>query len=91
MLEDLLYHLEYRPEDDSWDTDGRRTYVHEDDGTRAYLITLRGILARHGFDRDQHALRTFRHSASKQVLEIEPFGQDGEGHYLHHMKAAVIA
>jgi len=48
MLEDTLTILGYRPEDDSWDTDGRRTYAHDDDATRAFLITLRGILGRQG-------------------------------------------
>ena len=91
MLDDVLTMLGYRPEDDSWDTDGRRTYIHDDDATRAYLITLRGILARHGWHRDTPELRMFRHEASEQVLEIEPGGADCTGHYLHHMKAAVIA
>lgn len=90
MLEDTLTMLGYRPEDDAWDTDGRRTYIHDDDATRAYLTTLRGILARQGWYRDQHELRTFR-NASGQILEIEPGGSDTSGHYLHHMKAAVIA
>jgi hypothetical protein len=55
------------------------------------LTTLRGILARHGWHRDTHALRTFRHEASSEIIEIEPGGADCSGHYLHHMKAAVIA
>jgi hypothetical protein len=90
-LEDVLAVLGYRPEDDSWDVDGRRTYLHEDNATRAYLTTLRGILARNGWHRDTHALRTFRHEASSEIIEIEPGGADCPGHYLHHMKAAVIA
>jgi hypothetical protein len=91
VLEDSLTVLGYRPEDDAWETDGRRTYSHDENATRAYLTTLRGILARQGWHRDTHALRTFRHEASEQVLEIEPGGADCSGHYLHHMKAAVIA
>lgn len=91
LLEDSLTVLGYRPEDDSWDTDGRRTYIHEDGATRAYLTTLRGILARMGWHRDTHALRTFCHEASDQIIEIEPGGEGCTGHYLHHMKAAVIA
>lgn len=86
MLTDL-YVLGYQPEDDSWDTDGRRTYIHEDNATRAYLITLRGILARWGFDRDPNALRTFRRG--NEIIEIEPGGADCQGHYLHHMKAEI--
>lgn len=82
--------LGYKPEDDSWDADGRRTYMHEDEATRAYLITLRGILARQGWHRDVHALRTFRHELTRNIIEIEP-GGDCPGHYLHLMKASVIA
>lgn len=91
MLEDTLTILGYRPEDDAWESDGRRTYVHDDDATRDYLTTLRSILARQGWDRDEHALRTFRHALTGQVVEIEPGGAETSGHYLHHMKAAVIA
>ena len=91
VLEDIFPVLGYRPEDDAWETDGRRTYLHDDDATRAYLTTLRQILARNGWHRDEHALRTFRHEESDQVIEIEPGGSDCTGHYLHHMKAAVIA
>lgn len=90
-LETTLLILGYRPEDDSWDVDGRRTYLHEDDATRAYLTTLRGILARQGWHQDEHALRTYRHESSEEVIEIEPGGSDCTGHYLHHMKTAVIA
>ena len=87
MLEDTLTILGYRPEDDSWDTDGRRTYAHDDDATRAFLITLRGILGRQGFERVPVALRTFRRG--DEIIEIEPGGADLNGHYLHHMKAAI--
>jgi hypothetical protein len=86
LMEDTLTILGYRPEDDSWDTDGRRTYIHEDDATRAYLTTLRGILGRQGFERDLSALRTFRRDG--EIIEIEPGGDGCTGHYLHHMKAA---
>jgi hypothetical protein len=81
--------LGYRPEDDAWELDGRRTYSHEDDATRDYLSALRGRLGGHGWHRDTHALRTFRHEATGEVIEIEPAGSDCSGHYLHHMKAAV--
>lgn len=86
MLTDTLTLLGYRPEDDSWATDGRCTYSHDDAATRAYLITLRGILARQGWHRDAHALRTYRH-ANGETIEIEPGGADCSGHYLHHLKA----
>lgn len=30
MLEDTILILGHRPEDDSWDMDGRQTYIHDD-------------------------------------------------------------
>jgi len=87
MIEDVLSMLGYEPADDSWDTDGRRTYIHEDNATRAYLTTLVGILGRQGWQRSPTELRTFRHELSGQIIEIEPGGADCTGHYLHHIKA----
>lgn len=89
-LDAMLYVLGYRPEDDSWETDGRRTYIHDDDATRAFLTTLRGIFGRHGWRKDLTALRTYRHDCG-EIIEIEPGGDGCEGHYLHHMKAEVVA
>lgn len=89
MLADTLYILGYRPEDDSWDADGRRTYSHDEDATRAYLTTLRGILGRQGWQVFPSALRTFVNS-SGEIIEIEPGGADTNGHYLHHMKAETV-
>lgn len=89
MLEDL-HLLGYRPEDGSWESNGRRTFSHDEDATRAVLRILNGILSRHGFDRDLSQLWVYRHS-SGEIIEIEPGGADCQGHYLHHMKAAVIA
>jgi hypothetical protein len=87
VLETTLVVLGYEPADDSWETDGRRTYIHDGDATRAYLTTLRGVLARRGWQRDAQALRTFRHAVTGEIIEIEPGGADASGHYLHHMKA----
>lgn len=90
MLADTLTILGYVPEDDAWDTDGRRTYSHEDDATRAYMTTLTGILGRQGWDRDKGHLRMFRHAATGDVIELEPGGPGVTGHFLHHMKAEVV-
>lgn len=90
MLESTFAILGYRPEDDSWDTDGRRTYLHEDDVTKAWLLVLRRILARQGWERHPNKLRAFCHS-SGQIIEIEPSGYDCTGHYLHHMKTEVAS
>lgn len=85
---DILYDLGYRPEDDSWDTDGRLTYMHDDDADRNFLFILRQRLAFLGWHRDTKALRTFRHETTGEIIEIEP-GGDSDGHLLHYMKATV--
>jgi len=92
MLTDILIVLGYVPEGDAWESDGRRTYISEDDATRAYMVTLTKILGRHGFERqavteNTTALRSFRHVATGEIVEIEPGGEGVTGHYLHHMKA----
>jgi hypothetical protein len=89
VFEDTLLIFGYRPEDDSWDTDGRRTYIHDDNVTRSFLVTLRGILARQGWKCKALTLLEFRHEQTGQILEIEPGGPDCTGHYLHHMKPEV--
>jgi len=87
MLSDTLHILGYRLKDDSWDTDGRRTYAHDDDATRTYLTALRGILGPKRWRINQATLRTFRH-ASGEIIEIE--SGDCSGHYLLHMKAETV-
>ncbi len=86
MLEDTLVILGYKPEDDSWNTDGRRTYINDDNATRAYLVTLTNILGRQGWYKNQYVLRTYNH-ANGETIEIEPGGADCSGHYLHHLRA----
>lgn len=88
MIEDTLTILGYSPEDDAWETDGRRTYSSSDNATKAYLTTITGIFGRQGWDRQpkKDACMRFRHS-NGEVLEIEPGGAGVSGHYLHYMKA----
>lgn len=91
MLCGVLSILGYVPEDDSWDTDGRRTYSIDEDASRAWLTSLGKILKRHGYDRDKTNLRMFRHFATGEAIEIEPGGSGViAGHLLHHMKAEVV-
>lgn len=90
-LLNTLQALGYRTIDDQWETDSRRTFIHDEPASRDALLKFRAVVARHGWHRDEHALRTFRHEATGEVLEIEPAGADCAGHYLHHIKAAVIA
>jgi hypothetical protein len=90
MFEDTLCMLGYRPEDDSWETDGRVTYIHDDDATRAWMISLERILGRQGWYRDKHDRNLFRNETGI-FFEIEPGGENCSGHYLHLMKAEILA
>lgn len=87
MLEQMLGLLEYRPEDDSWDTDGRRTYSNDSNVTQARLNAVRRALESMGWEVVKNRLRTFRDPKSCEIIEIEPGGDDCTGHYLHLMKA----
>jgi hypothetical protein len=90
-LADALHLLGYRPEDDSWDTDGRITYSHDEDATKGALKIVVGALARLGWQKHETRLRTLRHWKSGDIIELEPGGADCTGHYLHYMKASVLA
>lgn len=89
-LGDILEVFGYVPEDDSWETDGRLTYVNSDNATRAFLRVLGSALSRRGWHLDKTKLRTFRHFATGEIVEIEPGGAGTSGHLLHHMKAEVV-
>lgn len=89
MLEDVLVLLDYRPEDDSWETDGRRTYVSDNNATQAQLNRIRCGLQSIGWEIVKNRLRTFRDPKSCEIIEIEPGGKGCSGHFLHLMKAEV--
>lgn len=91
MLEDTLLILGYRPEDDSWDTDGRVTYMHDDDATRAWMKSITRILGRQGWVRDSRDTNLFRNEFFGHLIQIELSDADCTGHYLHFMKAELLA
>jgi len=88
MLDDTLTILGYQPEDDSWDVEGRRTYIHDDDASRAWINSIAKVLGRQGWDRHKTELRSFVH-ANGELIEIEIGGPDTSGHYLHHFKSTL--
>lgn len=89
MLEQILMLLKYHPKDDSWDTDGRRTYSSDVNATQARLNRLGRALQSIGWEPMKNRLRMFRDTKSCEIIEIEPGGDDCTGHYLHLMKAEV--
>ena len=86
MLDDLLMHFGYDPEDDSWETEGRRTYSNELDATKSFMNIFAIGLGRYGWKRDSKQLRRFNNEYNGQIIELEPGGSGITGHLLHHLK-----
>ena len=84
---DLLVGEEYKLIEDAWEELGRRTYLHEEDASRAYVKGIARALGSAGWQTDPGKLRTFRHSHSQDEIELEPGGAEVTGHFLHHMRA----
>jgi hypothetical protein len=86
-LHDLLFAHGYRLVDDAWRTQGRVTYIHDDDADRGHLADLAKVLGSVGWNKNRDKLRSFMNNAAEEI-EIEPGGADTTGHFLHYMKAA---
>jgi hypothetical protein len=84
---DLLIQQGYKLIDDAWSFQGRRTYDHNDEATREFIGCLARLLRSVGWESDLRKLRSYRHSLSSEIIELEPGGSDTTGHFLHHMKA----
>ena len=82
----VLRDLGYRLVDDSWSTDGRKTYAHDDDADRVFLTDLEMTLAVYGWKKNARKLRTFLNESTGELIEIEPGGAETSGHFLHHLK-----
>jgi hypothetical protein len=88
LLHDLLYRHGYRLIEDAWQTDGRRTYLHDDESAdRSFLTGLGRILRNAGWKPDTARLRTFRNDSTGELIEVEPGGAEITGHFLHHLKS----
>jgi hypothetical protein len=79
----------YRLVDDAWDLRGRRTYLHEEDATRAYVMGLAEALKCVGWETDKNKIRSFRNPGAGELIEVEPGGSETTGHFLHHLKTSV--
>jgi hypothetical protein len=82
----LLISLGYKVAEDSWDTNGRVTYIHGDDADRAHVSKLRQSLQKAGWQTDYSKLWAFQHTQTAEIIEIEPGGSEMSGHFLHRMK-----
>jgi len=86
-IHDLLVSEGYRLVEDAWQTHGRRTYVHDDSADRSFVREISRTLRLAGWVPDNTVLRSFRNSATGELIEIEPGGADTSGHFLHHLKS----
>jgi hypothetical protein len=86
-VEHLLKELGYCVVDDAWQTEGRVTYLNDENADRQFLRDLQASLAGSGWARDEHRLRAFTCAATGELIEIEPGGAETSGHLLHHFKS----
>jgi hypothetical protein len=82
---DLLLSLGYKLVEDAWMSNGRYTYVHDEDASRTYVLKIARILKEKGWTLDPRSLRAFRHPVTQHMMELEPGGSGATGHFLHHM------
>jgi hypothetical protein len=88
-IEHVLHDLGYRLAEDAWDSDGRRTYLSDDDADRQFLKDLQATLSQYGWVGDKRRLRCFRCAATREFIEVESGGADTSGHFLHLLKVGM--
>jgi hypothetical protein len=86
-MQHLLEIEGYKLVEDAWDEHGRLTFVHDDDADRPHLNRLTRTLQVAGWEKSKTELRTFKHRASGEIVEVEPGGSETCGHFLHYMSA----
>ena len=86
-LHELLVAEGYKLIDDSWESHGRRTYIHDDDATREFIAGLEKQLRSLGWERHTTILRAFRSPSTGELIEVEPGGSETNGNFLHHIKS----
>ncbi len=89
-MHDLLFAQGYRIVEDAWSTQGRVTYIHDDDATRGHLADLARVLGSIGWNKNRNKLRSFTNDGTDGEIEIEPGGADTTGHFLHYMKVTMV-
>jgi hypothetical protein len=85
-LDKLLRDHGYKLVEDAWVRHGRRTYMHGEDATRAFVTDLCAQLKSQGWKCDGSVLRCFRQDETKEMIEVEPGGSEVDGHFLHLMQ-----
>ena len=85
-IEQVLKEIGYRLVDDSWDDQGRKTFLNSETADRSFMKELELALVKCGFKRHETSLRAFRDGSTGEFLEIEIGGPETSGHYLHYFR-----
>jgi len=86
-VHDLLVSHGYWMTEDAWKKrSGRRTYIHDDNPSREYIMKLAKVLTSTGWELHPNLLRALRHESRRELLKLESGGPGTNGHFLHHMK-----
>jgi len=80
----VLGELGYRLVDDD-PSNGRKTYLSDENADRQYLNDIQTTLTKYGWVRDEHRLRCFGCAATGEFIEIEPGGSEVSGHLLYRL------
>jgi hypothetical protein len=83
---DILIQQGYKLVDDAWDSNGRKTYSHNE-ASGPEIANLKIALGSAGWMKDKNALWVFRQPLADEIIELEPGGSETSGHFLHYMKA----
>jgi hypothetical protein len=85
--EAVLESLGYKLVEDCWSTEGRKTYVHDENADREFLADLKRTLGQYGWKKHKTILRCFLNDSTAEMLEVEPGGADTSGHFIHYLKS----
>lgn len=88
MIDNVLSDLGYRLIEDAWASDGRKSFVHDDEADRAHVVQVTKSLASTGWHKNPTKLRSLINDAGGEEIEIESGGADVSGHFLHLIKSS---
>ncbi|MGX4802073.1 hypothetical protein [Bradyrhizobium guangdongense] len=86
-IEHVLTDLGYKLKEDSWNSEGRRTYSNSEDADRDLLKDIEAVLREYDWTKHPNILRAFTNAKLGELLEIEIGAPEIDGHLLHHKTA----
>jgi hypothetical protein len=83
----VLERLGYKLVEDCWNTEGRKTYVNDENADQEFLADLKRTLGQYGWRKHKTILRCFLNDSTAEILEVEPGGADTSGHFINYLKS----